>query len=470
MHQIIIDGMEATISPTEATTLERYNPLLDFDSVRGSKVLDFTLPHSAINNNIFGHYANNAVGYKFRDYLCEKRINGRMLERGYIQLKNVDANGFQVFYTQNLGELFGDFQETKLNEMEMGSEVIPDPFVADPDVATAKFALPKIDNAAFYGNDAAGYSGYVNDFNAGAYLAGPKTPMFFMRWVFEKITEITGVSFSGAFFDDASMERLILYNTFSLDGATDIYYKNHLPDLTIPELLKELRKLFNLAIWVNVWDKSVRIDFADTYFNREVTVDWSKKFPVINNKAPELNNRLDLDWGLDKNDALMKEIPTAMAGYTSSQIHDQEGLFSVNSAFSTLMMEGSVPKTEQVGISVTNKQKTNSFSPRLLFWHGVSADVPVASSTSPAGVVLKWEGVGGLLETYWESYEAFRRRTYKVTLPANLNAYDLSRINMHQKAGELVSVHVQGSNYIIGNQRITLQKEGALPIIDLWRI
>jgi hypothetical protein len=465
MLQILIDGQEATLPQNMAVTLERYNPVLFFDVVKGAKVLDFQLPMSLKNDAIFGHYGSSQVGYKFKDYLCEKRVDGRLLERGFIQLKSVGSDGFEVFYTQNLGSLFGDLQDVKLSAIDFGNVVIPAPLVdaADPEVDA--FCFPKIDNGAFYGSNTAGYSGFVNDYGTGVYTAGPQTPMVFLKWLFEQITIKTGVEFSGEFFEDVDLMTLHLYNTFSLDGATHIFYNNHLPDLTIGEFIKELRKVFNLAIYIDVWNKAVKLDFADTVFDREVTVDWSNKFPVLKNKQPELANRLKLSSVVDS----IEKAASEMGEYVSAQDHANETLFEITSVFSTLKMESGIPKTEQIGISENYNQQNNKFAAKLLFWRGVQADVPLASNVSAGGIVLNWSAANGLQEKYYTNYEQFRKKTYKVVSAANLNAYDLSRIDMHRRSGELLSVHVQGQNYIIGNQRVNLPLVD-LPQIELWRV
>jgi hypothetical protein len=467
--QIIIDGKHADLDREMSILLERYNPMLDFDTIQGSSVLDFTLPFSNKNNAIFQNFGNRQVGYTFKEYLCEKKINGKVLERGFIQLNNAD-NGFSVFYSQNLGEMFRDYQNVMLNKLPMGSEAVPVSFTAAADLSTDKYCLPVIENSAFYSTNGAGisYSGYVNDYDTTTYTAGPKVPMLSVHWVLKRIGEICDFKFKGAFMDDVRMQRLIFYNTFSLDGATVIEYANHLPEMTIPDLLKELRKLFNLALFFDVWKRECTIDFVDDHLGKPVVKNWSKKFPPITRKMPLLHNRIELDWALDTGDDLMKDASVNFDKYTSPAENVNQLLFEVKTMFSTLEMNGDVPHAEQVGISEQFNQKSNKFTPRLLFWHGMEADMPTAKA-SYSDINLNWNGADGLRAKFWSKYEAFRKKTYSVETYASLNAYELSEIDIHRKAGETVAVHIQGLNYLIGSQKIMLP-DFETPVLELWKL
>lgn len=466
--QIIIDGQRADLSPGMSILLERHNPMLDFETTRGASVLDFVLPFTTKNNAIFQNFGHQQIGYKFQQYMCEKVMSGRVIERGFIQLNGVDANGFSVFFTQNLGEVFGDYQGVMLNKLPMGSEAVP-VFVGNTDITVSKYCLPKIQNANFYSTNGAGigYSGFVNNYAGGVYTAGPKVPMLSVHWVLNKIGEICNFKFKGDFMDDARMKRLIFYNTFSLDGLALIEYANHLPEMTIPDLLKELRKLFNLALFFDVWKRECTINYVDPLISKAVVLNWSKKFPPLRNKRPELQNRIELDWELDGGDDLMKDPSTDFDKYTSAVGLANELLFPIKTAFSTLQMNGTMPHAEQAGISDKFNQKTNKFAPRLLFWHGLVAGVPTAKA-SYSDIVLNWNGANGLKSMFFPKYEAFRKNTFSVLSEANLNSNDLTEIDIHQKAGQTVAIHVQGLNYLIGDQKILLPNNQT--VLELWKV
>lgn len=467
MFNLTIDGKTAVISQGKNYLLQRYNPMLDFDTVRGAKMMDFTLPWCDANNKIFGNYGHPQVRYNFKKYYAELSFAGRIIERGFVQLKSVSSAGFVVFYTQNLGEVFGDYQKTMLNMLPFGSEIIPGTLVANPDPLTAKFCFPTIENPAFYGTNGGsiGYSGFVNNYSGGAYTAGPKVPMLFLRYVLKRIGEICGITIKGSFFSDVRVQRLILYNTFSLDGATNISYANHLPEISIPDFLKELRKTFNLALFFDTSKRELSIEFVDTMLLQAVVRDWSKKFPRLSNKAPVLDNRIELECELDTNDALLKPVPTFFEKYSSAIGSDGEQLFPIKTKFSSLMMNGAVPKTEQVGISNQFNQGNNKFAPRLLFFEGLVSGSPKASNNY--GIVSL--SMASLAANFYSRYEVFRRNTHTTTTPASLTAADISVIDSHRKTTDAVfAIHAQGNNYLIGNQQIQLPNNKV--VLDLWKM
>lgn len=471
MLQILINGVQAVLPANFRILLERYSPLLDFDGIRGARSLNFKLPYCDQNNAIFKFYRNRNVAYKNIDYQCEYLYKGRSVQRGYLKLTNVANDGFEVLFTENLSNLFGEFDTFSLQELSFHVINIPSPPVAIADKNTAAFCWPMIRNEQFYGSNNTGFGGYVNKYYDGAYEQGPKVPFFFLKYAFDQITVLTGVKFSGTFFENVAMKELILYNTKSLDGLSVINPGLHLPNLTIRELIKELRKLFNLAVWPNVWKKEIQIDFADDYLGGDVAADWSSKFPKLKAKSPVVDTRLKLDWQVDGSDAMVSSpIDDAgdMNGYLTASASEVPGIFSVTSAFSTLKMQNGLPIASQTGISKLNGQNNNSFSPRLLFWRGVVDGIPLASSEASTGLQLNWNSANGLKNAFWGEYESFRSNTHYLTSEANLTAYDLALIDSHRRAGELVKIHVQGYNYIIGNQQITLPGS-QLPVLELWK-
>jgi len=466
MFQIRIDNQNVDLQPGMVITLNRFNPVFDFDVIQGSKVYDFTLPFSPRNNRIFGYLNEPAVAWESRDFICEKYADAELIERGVIQVKQVTNEGYSVIYTQNLGEVFGDFQKLPLNLIDFGSEAIPGVLPSAPDHLTAKYCFPMVHNPGFYVAPIPGtYANYVNHYTGGAYTAtSPKVPFLYLRWVLEKIGELCNFTFEGDFVTDATMKRLIFYNTFSLDGRTTIEYRNHLPALTIPDLLKELRKLFNLALFFDVRSRVLKMNYVDTHLAEPTILNWSRKFAPVANRAPESANRLELDWELDGGDGLMKVRPADYEKYTSA---GTGLLFPIKTRFSSPEVDGSDRiKAEQPGISPTNNQLNNGFGPRLAFWSGVVGGIPTASNTHGT-YRLAWHGDNNLVARFWAGFEAFKIGTFRRVMLGDLTATDIALIDMHRRAGQTMAVHIHGRDYLIGNQRINLPLQGVSEL-ELW--
>ncbi|TDB63317.1 hypothetical protein [Arundinibacter roseus] len=469
MLQIRINGHRLDLNPQQTIVLERYNPIFDFDVVRGSKVLDFMVPFSTVNDRIFGYARLPQVRFTNEVFFCEKYEGSELLERGYVYLLGVSETGYSISYSQNLGEIFGDYQRTPLNQIDLGEESIPEEFTASANHLTDAYCLPVISNPAFYGTTLPpDFAGTINTYETGSYLANtPKVPMLFLRWVFKQIEILCNFKIKGQFVDDPVMQRLILVNTFSLDSATVINYSNHLPELTIPDLLKELRKLFNLALFFDVRNRILTIQYVDNLIQQEPILDWSRKFAPVATRAPESARRLELDWEVDSNDGRMKVRPEDFQLYQSA---GDSALFAIKSKFSTLDPDpiSGRPTMEQPGISPINNQMNNKFAPRLLFWKGVIEGEPTAGNAE-GEYRLAWHGSSNLATTFWSEYESFRARTDRRLLYGDLTSSDVARIDLHRTAGEPMKVYIQGRNYLIGAQRIGLPLRG-LSEVELWGV
>jgi hypothetical protein len=353
-YYITLDGQLADLAAGQSITLQRYNPIFDFETVRGSKVLDFTLPFSAVNDRIFGYFGEHQTSYQNKKYLCEKYVDAVLIEKGYVELADVTEEGYVVFFTQNLGEIFGDYQHTTLNKIDFGK--LPLIFKADFDPLVDAFAMPSVLNKAFYGvNVKAGFNGVVNEYVAGGYTADcPKVPMFSIKWLFEKIADLCDFKFGGGFFESEWFQYALLENTFSLDGSTEINCQNHLPEWSIPTFLKELKKLFNLALCFDSTSGTLVIRFSDEVMQQATKLNYTEKVVPSASRKPEFFNRLEFDWELDKDDNLMKIPPVEFEKYASTTSTTANGnFFSVKTGFSSRKTDSvtGLAVAEQVGIS-----------------------------------------------------------------------------------------------------------------------
>lgn len=471
--KITIDGQVIDLNPNMKATLERFNPLLNFESIRGAMVVDFEVPFSPTNDKIFGHYRNRQVSYPDRSYYCEKTANGFMLEKGVVELRNVTEGGYLLAFTQNLGEIFGDYQTLPINLIDWGSEAIPGTILPTADHLTDKYCFPTILNPSFYGKETvSGFVGKVNEWTGAAWNTdAPHVPMFFLRWLFEEIADLCDFTFQGEFFESDIFKKCILYNTFSLDERTTIEYKSHLPAMSIPDLLKALRKLYNVVMFFDVQNRVLTAKFAKTLFNQPVTLNLSKQWVPSNNRSPERANRLELSWVLDSTDGLMKIPPTDFLRYQTDPTGIRKGtLFPITSAFSTLPTDGTTgfAMADQPGITPTAGQLGNSFSPRILFWHGLVSGHPTATNTLD-DVTLAWHGSNNLVTNFWQEYEAFRINTSLKSAKMSLTAKHAWQLDFHARQGEHIAAYINGRNYLIGDMKIPLPIT-SVSDVSLWEM
>ncbi len=472
MLNIRIDGQTVELAPGINLTLERFNPLLDFDTIQGSRVYGFDLPNTPTNRRVLGYFYQDQVGYRARKFRCEKYVHSQLIEQGFVMIHEVKPDGFSLFFTQNLGEIFGDAQTVLLSGLDFGLEAAPVAPVLAANHLTDRYCYPTILNDAFYGNQAvSGFSGKMNDYdvNTSTYNGVARVPMPFVRWVFTQFSALTGWSFSGQFWQDPDLVRLIVYNLFSLDGLSSINSNNHLPDLTLTNLLIDLRKLFNLYLEFDVRRQVCTMDFGDSVLASGDVVDWTEKARPDHVKSPELVNRLELGYVIDSNDGLLKPVPPSMDKYTTAETTINQGgtLLPIQSRISTLLTNtaSGLAITQQAGISPNNKDNKNGTSPKLLFWNGVVGGLPRATN-SQGNRSLLWSGPNNLVDGGYRRFETFKGDTFSVTKLVYLTAADLALFSFRRK------IHIRGVTYIVASMKAALtgDKTGIPTELVLCRI
>lgn len=453
--EIRLDGQVVDLAPDTSTSLELVNPYLVYDDVLSGSATIPALPATYRNRIIMGFpdlLQSEGVGMR---YTCEKYFNGQLLQSGVAILTEA-AETFALTVVQPLGELFGDLQKKTLPELPFGALALPG--VLQPVLQSFGrnvLAFPSVVNPDFYGSNGAAisYREIVNAYANGAYLPGaPLVPMPFLKEIFLQISELTGVTISGQFMEDPDLSQLLLYNTRALDGRATVDLRQHVPELTLPELFLELRKLFNLAMTVDTVEKAIKLDFTDSFHKRAASIDWSNKALKRFKKRPETAKRLQLGSELDSNDGLTKDKPEILADYVTPGLDgDTSTPSKLTSKFSTLLTDPAtgLATAKQAGITEQFGQLANKFSPRLLFWNGLQAGQPVA--TASRGVYsLFWTGPNGLATMFWKETEQHRQRRFYLERELALNSVDLATLDFSQK------VHINGMDYFVVNVAITL--------------
>ncbi len=454
-----MDGQVVDLTPDTSVGLELINPFLAYEDILSNRATIPALPATRRNRIILGFpdlLQSEAVGMRYK---CEKYYNGQRLQAGVAILTEA-AQTFALAVVQPLGELFGDAQKKTLPELSFGTLALPATLTPTlQQFGRNVLAFPTVLNADFYGTNgtAINYSGRVNNYQAGAYTAaGPVVPFPFLKEILLQISELTGVSITGQFMEDPDLSQLLLYNTRALDGRTTVELQKHLPELTIPGLLLELRKLFNLAMRVDTNERAIRLDFMDNYHKMATSKDWSKKALKGAKKRPEMARRLQLGSEQDSGDGLTKDKPPILADYLTPELATETTITPLTSRFSTLLTDPAtgLAITSQAGISEQFGQLSSKFTPRLLFWNGLQAapnaePLPVATAKRGA-LSLYWTGADGLAATFWKRTEANRVSRFYLERNLDLNEVDLATLDFSEK------VHINGLDYWVASISISL--------------
>ncbi len=453
---ILIDGTALDMFPGSTFTLERFNPVFDFGTVQGSKVFRFTVPFSPINNRIFQYAADPQSVSNPRVYYTEKIADGDLIEKGFTYVEKITASGYEISFSSNLGDFFGDYQDVSLNLLPFGVEALPEDLAEMPVEKFVSgqlhYCMPTILNSQYFGtNVVEGFAGKVNEYVSGSFnVNAPLVPHLSLHWVLRRLGELCGFRVQGEFLDDPAAKRLIFYNTFELAGST-MEYRNHLPaELTVRTLFLALKlPPFGVTSLFDVQRRVITMKYTDGMLAIPTRLDLTTRTVPRVLPGSIQDRRLELDWELDGDDGLMKTVPAEMEKYTSEP-YNQETLFSLKGKFSTLMMDtvSGLPITEQNGITARTGQMEKKFRARLLYWHGVIEDTPVAKNEY-ADQRLSFHGSNNLRDRFWKRYEIFRSNTFPASPSIQLNSSELARLDFHRTAGSEMAIHIRGIDYFV---------------------
>jgi hypothetical protein len=483
--EIRINGSPVDLAPKSSVSWERISPYFIYDDIFADKVEIPSVPVTSRNRQIFDFIDVVNRGSEHPRFGFEKYVNGQLIQEGIAFVSDVDQSGYKITVVERLDEFFGDIHSQLLTETDLGSVPVPligaggDPLegalVAANGIILGSQSVayfPTILNTDYYGDKGSevSYTGIVNEYEAGAYLPGPKTPMPTVFHVLRRIGEVSGVTITGDFFNDNWCARLIHYTSRALDNDTEMILNRFVPEMTPPQYIIELRKLLNLSLDFNTVSKTLNIGFTDDIFAAETVLDWSDKLVKGSRKVVERNRRLQLSMTLDQGDALMKDKPAILDDYLTPAFADDLGIAGPKTQFSTLLTDSlsGLPITKQAGSTSLFGMLPNRSAPRLLLWTGATLagmdpdNIPVALPYFE-GKSLYWNGAGGLKETRWQKTEAMRRNMCYLTCELNLNEADLATFDFKKK------VHINGMDYLplqIGNS-FPLQKPTSALLVQV---
>ena len=463
---IRIEGISADLSAGMQFDLELLNSLFNIDAPDGSRGVGITLPFTPHNNDLFGFILHPQSTTQKRNYRTDIYVNTNLVDSGYFFLKDAKEN-YPFDFTSNLKEFFGAYQQRVLSDIDLGTVVLPSNLA---DTLSASWynengcVFPTISNSLYYEkNIPAGFDGLVNKYSSG-YLTSPKTPLFFLKHVLQKIGDLAGVTYTGEFWEDINSAKLLLYNTREATPGTTINRRIFMPDMTVAQLILGLRKTFNLYLRFDVYSRTLRMDYAKSVYSSLCLINWSAKAPKVKGGYPVTVPGLQLSWTLDTNDQLYKD-----AFFDPYTTNITEGTrLTVQSPFRTLKMTAGLPTTQQFGI--TSLQLDKKCQPGLLSWQGVVGGIPLANNTFGSST-LQWNGTGNLYDTFWKSEEIFRQNGYRIEERIGLGSAELAKMSACLR-GEDASypiVHMNGTNYLI--ERLVIPSQNAtLPLMSAWRL
>lgn len=281
----------------------------------------FALPKTERNRKIFQFTDEwDAIGALPQDIPAELELEGERLT-GLLSMSEVTDTAYSMFFI--VKDAVSIALETKITTIDLGGDReiiggwasmrehandVANAAIRTYDYAFAPVWNPKLHDGAtdFPYNVAHTYSGIVNmwDYQAKSFFEEPNifrivadgaltdyetatkvptvssfVPFPYLVYVLERIAAHLNMKISSAWMQDAAIQRLVIYNTFTLDAVSprtfglDTYYvmdsanvinlQNHVPDITIGELLTGIQEIFNLRI--EIQENTLSIEKKNLY-------------------------------------------------------------------------------------------------------------------------------------------------------------------------------------------------------------
>jgi len=282
-----------------------------------------------------------------------------------------------------------------------------------------------------------------------------------------------GYTAQGSYLDDPFIKSLIVYNTGARTGldwkeSKEIKIAQHLPEMTISELMKAIRNDHRVIIYFDSLTKVVQFEKSSIALGGLERVDLKKgihqgsiDIEPMNDTSYKLINKID------ETDQLYSTVPyekSVLVGYNTSQW--KEIPLSIGTVFMQKEEHYSIPNfatpyAYQIGNVYSEEYNTednkqiynggnviskNPFVLRLLSYKGLQVvrespryRIPFASSDKrgPGNIsysqTLDHGGTGGLLYTYSLPWYRFICLSEKVSLKAEMSVTQFFNLNPLQK-------------------------------------
>ena len=352
---------------------------------------------------------------------------------------------------------------------------------------TADYLFVPVRNAQWYDGTQPDWGGYVNhyDAQAGTFLANADAngerwrnslvPFPRVRYLLQQAFAHLGLLDLTDYSALPGLELLALWNNQSLDatspvnawnyGTDRIDLTNHVPDWSIADLLRYLRRLMNLGVYVDPIERTVALAPRQAVRTAEMQ-DWRSRClraGTITRRAPSESGRV-FRWVEDGEDAFFG---------TAAQLAEKQvlnGSTEVLVAGAPLqqaplqpypLLSGavwSVPFISQVGRTVLDDVAGSEANPRTVVWRGFQAITdpvtgqPSATALYPLGSAITrgaanqvvgdytflWPssvnyGTRSLYEQWWETYLDDGEESI-VEVPVMLTLADLLSLDFRRPA------------------------------------
>jgi len=278
----------------------------------------------------------------------------------------------------------------------------------DAKIDNTVYCLPEIINQKFYTGGS--FNGVINKKDGSHVMLNSDeyqsrycvVPHLKFLWVFQRLAEFLNLDFTGAFFTNSNIQKLIFHNLFATDKqaaettipfnvhSNTINYSNHLPEIKLGEFFQALVDQFGIGIEFNTLTQTADFFFFNEVLQSNDFIDLSGRLAVVYESEVQDIKKKQMIWEFDAADEIAKNTIDIFKSMPTDEIVEADSDFAyddIKAKFPSLLVETELvgseplsfllrknPQIKQTGISVLYSQSKNKNTLRFLFWENGKAD------------------------------------------------------------------------------------------------
>lgn len=247
--------------PGTDMSLDISNPYFGTDSIPGAITQSLDLPWTRPNLRGLGFPDRYRGPGGPPPVPADCYLDGARWRRGKLVFRECDvpAQRLRYNFVADAADLATQLKDVKLADIALGSV----PFSRVP--STADYALLPVRNRLFFGDDEeeipAGYHGVLNYYTGGVYPSDASlAPQLYLVPLLRRVMAHFGYTIEGAWVEDAEIQQLVLYSDRVVAlGTLELDLGQHVPDMSVPDLLIALQQLFCLGLYFDTTRRVLRL-------------------------------------------------------------------------------------------------------------------------------------------------------------------------------------------------------------------
>jgi|GEM_PF-2830673 len=274
----------------------------------------------------------------------------------------------------------------------------------------------------------------------------PVVPFFYVLNILETVFDQLGINLKGEIFSNGEIRKLLFFNVTTLNDEDDeglitvaantqIIYANHIPDVTVKDLVRELATWFNQRLDFSVNDNSLTMVHRTEVFTNSISSALENRLIRI-----EVQHKEKRTYNLSS-EYNPEDFKTLVLGWNGSLegVDGEEGSEDISSSFGSLPMVYGFREVNPSWVQYAGDPPLSDKYPgymwrpasplnlnddvpkQFLFWRGLhiytggtwgnDPELPQVSSDfnfnipgSSFQYTTLWKGAGGLYQKWWKPY------------------------------------------------------------------